>query len=155
MEIIGKAPINPGLFYSGKIAGYVVWIALLIELCGIPDLSGLRRHEQLALIVACISLILIAVSLANLGSATRLGLPADSTRLKTSGLYRFSRNPMYLGFNLLSLSAIVFIGSSILAALGIYSIVTYHLIIRAEEQFLETRFGDKYRAYRNKVRRYL
>jgi protein-S-isoprenylcysteine O-methyltransferase Ste14 len=43
----------------------------------------------------------------------------------------------------------------IVIILGIYSIITYHLIILGEEKFLEERFGDEYFSYKNKVRRYI
>jgi protein-S-isoprenylcysteine O-methyltransferase Ste14 len=155
IKLIGKAPINPAVFYSGKIAGYALWIALLVSMINAPALSEWPLSRQLALLLTSLSLVVIVCSLINLGSATRLGLPEESTQLKTEGLYRISRNPMYLGFNLLSFSAILFIGNSFVLALGTYSIFTYHLIIRAEEKFLEARFGEKYCAYKNRVHRYI
>jgi len=155
IRLIGNAPINPTIFYSGKIAGYALWIALLISMINAPAFSEWSISKQLALLLASLSLTLVVVSLINLGSATRLGLPEESTRFKTNGLYRISRNPMYLGFNLLTMSAILFIASFMGFILGIYSIFTYHLIIQAEESFLEARFGEKYCAYKNGVRRYL
>jgi len=155
IKVIGKAPINPTIFYSGKIAGYALWIALLASMINAPAISAWSISKQLALLLTSLSLILVVVSLINLGSATRLGLPEESTRFKTNGLYRVSRNPMYLGFNLLTLSAILFISSFMVFLLGIYSIFTYHLIIQAEESFLEARFGEKYSEYKNRVRRYM
>ena len=155
MKLIGKEPINPALFYSGKIAGYAIWIALLVEIIHVPAITELSIPKQQAIFLTLISIVLIAVSLINLGSATRLGLPQESTQFKTKGLYKISRNPMYLGFNLLSLSAILLTGNFIVLVLGTYSIFTYHQIIQAEETFLEARFGEKYCAYKNKVRRYI
>ena len=155
MKLIGKAPINPAIFYSGKIAGYALWIALLGSMINAPAFSEWSISKQLALLLASLSLILVVVSLINLGSATRLGLPEESTRLKTNGLYRISRNPMYLGFNLLTMSAILFTNSLIIFILGAFSIFTYHLIIQAEESFLEARFEEIYCAYKNRVRRYI
>ncbi len=155
MKLIGKEPINPALFYSGKIAGYAIWIALLVEIIHIRAIIELSISKQLAIFLALISIVLIAVSLINLGSATRLGLPQENTQFKTKGLYKISRNPMYIGFNLLSLSAILFIGNFIVVVLGTYSILIYHQIIQGEETFLESRFGEKYCAYKNKVRRYI
>jgi protein-S-isoprenylcysteine O-methyltransferase Ste14 len=39
--------------------------------------------------------------------------------------------------------------------LGIYSIITYDLIIRAEERFLKKRFGEEYQEYKERVNRYI
>jgi protein-S-isoprenylcysteine O-methyltransferase Ste14 len=155
MKLIGKAPINPALFYTGKIAGYVIWTAPLMGIINASSITELSIPKQLAIFLALISIVLISVSLINLGSATRLGLPQESTQFKTKCLYMISRNPMYLGFNLLSLSAILLTGNFIVLVLGTYSIFTYHQIIQAEEAFLEARFGEKYCAYKSRVRRYI
>ncbi|MDX9955224.1 MAG: isoprenylcysteine carboxylmethyltransferase family protein [Anaerolineae bacterium] len=155
MKLIGKPPINPIIFYSGKVAGYAVWLVLLIELISITGTDQLSIRKSFALLLTGISFVIIVVSLINLGSSTSLGLPQENTEIRTGGLYKISRNPMYLGFNILSLSAILYINSFIILIFGIYSIITYHLIILAEEKFLEDRFGNGYLEYKSKVRRYI
>lgn len=95
------------------------------------------------------------VSLINLGKSTRLGLPEEDTELETDGLYRYSRNPMYIAFHLFTLSAVLYTLRPSLLILGIYSVVVYHYIIKAEEQFLEKRFGRQYDTYKREVRRYI
>jgi protein-S-isoprenylcysteine O-methyltransferase Ste14 len=62
---------------------------------------------------------------------------------------------MYLGINLWTFGAMIFILKFCVILLGVYSIVVYHYIILAEEKFLEARFGDKYLEYKKIVRRYL
>jgi protein-S-isoprenylcysteine O-methyltransferase Ste14 len=115
--------------------------------------SGWNQIVAYALI--CIAALLIIASAVTLGDATRLGIPDEKTVLKHSGIYRFSRNPMYVGFNLLTIAAMVYSLHPVILAIGIYSIFVYHLIIRGEERFLQARFGDAYRAYCAKVRRYI
>ncbi|HOO89885.1 MAG TPA: isoprenylcysteine carboxylmethyltransferase family protein [Syntrophales bacterium] len=153
--MIGKTPIHPLLFYSGKISGYIVWVLLLIALVSTHDISNMTTQRWVAVIILCIGLIFSIVSLINLGKSTRLGVPTEDTVLKTGGLYQISRNPMYLGFNLLSLSGIVFIDNIVVFIMGIYSMVVYHLIIVGEEKFLESRFSEQYLKYKKRVRRYL
>jgi len=155
MRLIGKSPINPVLFFSGKIAGYAIWGVLLVELTAIDEFAQLNTQKLTALILAFCGLAFMICSLVNLGASTRLGLPEERTALKTAGIYRISRNPMYLGFNLLSVSAVLYTHNLIVLVLGMYSIFTYHLIILAEERFLEKRFNDKYLEYKRKVHRYL
>ncbi|HPQ43926.1 MAG TPA: isoprenylcysteine carboxylmethyltransferase family protein [Syntrophales bacterium] len=155
MHMIGKTPIHPLLFYSGKISGYIVWVLLLIALVSTHDISNMTTQRWVAVIILCIGLIFSIVSLINLGKSTRLGVPTEDTVLKTGGLYQISRNPMYLGFNLLSLSGIVFIDNIVVFIMGIYSMVVYHLIIVGEEKFLESRFSEQYLKYKKRVRRYL
>ena len=62
---------------------------------------------------------------------------------------------MYLGFNLLTISAMIYTMNIWIIIIGIYSIIIYHLIIIGEERFLKNRFGQEYISYRNKIRRYL
>ncbi|MDO9392108.1 MAG: isoprenylcysteine carboxylmethyltransferase family protein [bacterium] len=157
MELIGKTTINPVLFYTGKISGYLTWIILLLSVLGFPAIETYSPSllKYTAYVLSLVGLSLIVVSLINLGRSTRLGLPQEDTVLKTGGLYRFSRNPMYLGFDLLTLASMVYSLNPGMISLGLYSLVIYHLIILGEEKYLEQKFGKDYMAYRQKVRRYL
>ena len=157
MKIIGKTTINPVIFYSGKISGYITWIILLGYFLNVIPRSGVQNiYLQLfSILILVIGLIIVTISLVNLGKSTRLGLPTENTTLKTNGIYRFSRNPMYFGFNLLTIASMFYCINIVLLILGIYSIITYHLIILGEERFLEERFRDEYFSYKKKVRRYI
>jgi len=156
MNLIGKPTIHPLLFYTGKLSGYFTWVALLLGYCNVhvvktTDLLW-NRYIDIALMLT--GLILIVVSSFSLGKSTRLGLPSEGTVMKTGGLYRLSRNPMYVGFNLITIASVVYFYNLIILALGIYSILVYHLIILGEEKFLENRFGQEYLDYKRKVKRY-
>ena len=102
-----------------------------------------------------IGLFFTVISLINLGKSTRLGLPSDDTTLKTNGIYKFSRNPMYVGFDLITIASMIFILHWIIVILGVYSLIVYHLIIKGEEDFMIKRFGNDYKKYQLIVRRYL
>lgn len=157
MDLIGKTTIHPILFYTGKISGYLTWIIPVLKASDILVFGSAPDTLQLYFsgILASGAFLLITVSLINLGKSTRLGLPTDDTRLKTTGLYQYSRNPMYVGFNLLTISSIICIPNLLIIVPGLYSIFVYHLIVKAEEQFLENRFGEEFKKYRKKTHRYL
>ena len=72
------------------------------------------------------------------------------------GFYRFSRNPMYLGMLLILVGIGIWLGNvlALLLAPAFIVIMTHGYIVR-EEQLLGARFGDQYRAYRQRVRRWL
>ena len=84
----------------------------------------------------------------------RVGLPKTETILKTKGIYKISRNPMYLGFDLLTIASMIGNFSWMIGLLGIYSMIVYHFIIKGEELFLLERFGHQYNTYMSKVNRY-
>lgn len=154
-RIIGKTTISPLPFYSGKISGYITWLFLLVSLFSIPDTSQINLQGWVAVIILGVGLIFTIISLINLGKSTRLGISQENTEFKTNGFYKISRNPMYVGFNMFSLSAILFTNNFVVLILGIYSIYVYHLIILGEEKFLESRFSEQYLEYKKNVRRYL
>lgn len=156
MDIIGKPTINPLLFFSGKTVGYLTWIAFVLWWFNIViiDFNSFYYNQYISLAVCAIGLVFSVVSIFNLGRSTRLGLPTDTTVFKTNGLYRISRNPMYLGFDLLTLAAMICSLNIFIVLAGLYSILIYHLIILAEEKFLTGRFGEEYLKYKEKTRRY-
>jgi protein-S-isoprenylcysteine O-methyltransferase Ste14 len=82
--------------------------------------------------------------------------PETTTSLVTAGVYRFTRNPMYVGVALILLAWAVFL-SSPLALLGPLVFILYmgRFQIVPEERVLSAMFGAAYSAYRAKVRRWM
>ena len=157
MKLIGKSTIHPFFFFSGKICGYITWILFPLAAFGFVDvtMTSFRPLRITSLVILIPALLLSILSLFNLGKSISLGLPEEKTVLKKSGLYRISRNPMYVGFNLLTMSSIIYTGNLYILLLGLYSVIVYHFIIMSEEVFLESRFGIEYTDYKKEVRRYL
>lgn len=155
MKIIGKEPINPLLFYSGKFSGYIIWALLLLSLINTHSFNEINLQRWVAIVFLCAGLIFSIMSIINLGKSTRLGIPLEKTEFKTNGIYKISRNPMYLGFNMLSVAAILYLNHFLVLIMGVFSIFVYHQIIIGEEKFLESRFSDEYLEYKKKVRRYI
>lgn len=77
-------------------------------------------------------------------------------RVVETGPYAYSRHPMYVGWTLLYLGAMLVLRSLWLLALAPVLLAALHfLLIPAEERRLESAFGAAYRAYRRRVRCYL
>ncbi|MEZ8140604.1 protein-S-isoprenylcysteine methyltransferase [Enterovibrio norvegicus FF-33] len=83
-------------------------------------------------------------------------LKTESTSLVQSGVYRITRNPMYVGF-LLLLVASAFYFANPYTLLGCVLFVLYmnKFQIEPEEDYLASQFPDEYPAYKEKVRRWL
>ncbi|ADH88537.1 Isoprenylcysteine carboxyl methyltransferase [Ancylobacter novellus DSM 506] len=109
----------------------------------------------LLLFVAGAAMMLMAARLfRRLGTNVR---PTQPTSLiATTGPYRWTRNPMYFGMALVYAAlAIGFDGPIAIALLPLVLIVIQSQVIVREERYLEAKFGDDYRRYKAKVRRWL
>ena len=80
----------------------------------------------------------------------------DYTNLVTDGIYSISRNPAFLGFDLMYIGILMTFFNWYLCLASVIAVILFHLqIVNVEEDFLIERFGDEYIAYRKKVCRYL
>jgi protein-S-isoprenylcysteine O-methyltransferase Ste14 len=82
--------------------------------------------------------------------------PHKSSALVTGGIYRLSRNPMYVGLLLFLVAWAAYLAAP-LALLGPLAFIAYmsRFQIRPEERILAAIFGAQYEAYRSRVRRWL
>lgn len=80
----------------------------------------------------------------------------ESSALVTNGVFRLSRNPMYLGFVFILLGIGTLLGSltPFLITL-LFTISIYRMYIIVEEKMLEEKFGEEWLSYKNKVRRWI
>jgi protein-S-isoprenylcysteine O-methyltransferase Ste14 len=108
-----------------------------------------------AVFVAALALFAWAiVTITRAGSNIPTSLPA--TTIVDSGPYRFTRNPIYLGMflGLIGL-AIAFDNPWLLLTLAPFALVIRYGVVAREEAYLERKFGEVYRRYRSRVRRWL
>lgn len=75
--------------------------------------------------------------------------------LNQNGLYRFSRNPMYLSYFILFMGCALLTHSVLLGGIDIIFQLSSHWIILSEERWCIGRFGNAYRQYMKRVRRYI
>ncbi|HKW40162.1 MAG TPA: isoprenylcysteine carboxylmethyltransferase family protein [Gemmatimonadales bacterium] len=108
--------------------------------------------------------VLVAVSLLLSTAAVflfrRAGTTPNPTRPTTAlvvhGPYRFTRNPMYVGFSLLYLGLALLVNSAwTLVLFPVMIVLLEKWVIVREEAYLEAKFGAAYRAYKARVRRWI
>ena len=86
----------------------------------------------------------------------RAGIPdGGGTKLVTDGIYRYSRNPAFLGFDLMYIGVFLMYCNLLTGMFTVFAIVMLHLQIRQEERYLTAAFGAEYLDYRHQVLRYL
>lgn len=145
------------ILLPGIVAGYVP--ILILGNNAIKTLEGpmpVTRYTGAMIFLAGLTILLNCIYRFAVEGRGTLA-PIDKTKnLVTSGLYRYSRNPMYLGVLLILIGEAVFFRSS---GLWIYLscvFIAFNIfIIVIEEPRLKDDFGNQYAAYRNKVRRWL
>jgi protein-S-isoprenylcysteine O-methyltransferase Ste14 len=82
--------------------------------------------------------------------------PDGATSVVSSGIYRVSRNPMYLGFALMLAAWAVQLGATVaLVGLPLFVLYMNRFQILPEERLLTKKFGDQYLAYMRTVRRWI
>lgn len=91
-----------------------------------------------------------------MGDSWRSGVSCEEkTELVTGGIYRFSRNPAFLGFDLVYLGQVLMFFSWPLLVLSAVTVLLFHLqIVNVEEDHLIAAFGQEYLTYRRQVNRY-
>ncbi|MGI9599069.1 MAG: methyltransferase family protein [Acidimicrobiales bacterium] len=140
------------------VASILTFVVDRFDLDGSPLQSTIAEWGGVALAA-------VGVGIAMLGGRrfARAGTTFDphtidsASTLVTGGIYRVSRNPMYLGLVLLSIGWALRLGTAVGMIVGTGSLVialTY-LQIRPEERALRERFGDDYDRYRSTVRRWI
>jgi protein-S-isoprenylcysteine O-methyltransferase Ste14 len=144
--------IPPPVYY---VVAFLVGIALeLIFPTSWPS-SGVRVAA--ALLAAAAWLALDGAAMVFFRRAGTSMVPMNpSTALVTSGPYRVTRNPMYVGMAFLYVSAAFAFGVIwALAFLPAVIVAVDRFVIAREEPYLERKFGQAYRDYKGRVRRWL
>ncbi len=86
----------------------------------------------------------------------RAGVSKDKTALVTRGIFRISRNPAFLGFDLVYLGILFQFFDWTLCIVSLFAILMFHLqIVFNEEEAMLRAFGEEYLDYRKRVNRYL
>ena len=106
--------------------------------------------------VGMIGDLIFLISVLCMKDSWRAGIPEkDTTALVTDGIYRYSRNPAFLGFDLQYIGVLFMFCNLLTGTFTAFAIVMLHLQILQEERHLSAAFGAEYQAYRRQVLRYL
>jgi len=139
-----------------------IWAALLLVLLylagvGLGWQAGLRQMTAGAVLLAAGFLVSAAGVLTFRRAGTQVQPnSASNKQLVTHGPYAFTRNPMYVGMLTITLGVALLVGAPLMfAAPVLLFLLDNFIIIPFEEAKMERQFGDAYRAYKAKVRRWI
>lgn len=166
-EGLGVKREMPPLFIWIFLLGIIgTWIVILIPIIYLfyPNIVDSTYQisiiqnlpfEILGVILIILGAILTTIAMFQLGVSARIYIPKQKTKLITSGVYQFCRNPAYIGMDF-SFFGLFFLLPSYNYLIGLCLFLMYqHFRIVQEEKFLEKTFGDEYKNYIHKVGRYL
>ena len=157
IDMDGTPPIDRNLFLLSKLAIIIPWAAMILQSLGL-NLSlagGPRLLKLISLGLWASGFALLSTGRLGMGSSFRVGCPKDPTALRASGLFRYSRNPMYLGMYTTLLASTLYTKNPLILLVGVFVIAVHHRIVLAEEACLRRTFGQEYVDYCHRVRRYL
>jgi len=157
IDMDGEPPIGRKVFYTSKYAILALWAVTVVQTWGV-NLSLVAAPAWLrwvSLVLWIGGFTLLFIGRLGLADSFRIGSPKESTRLKVGGLFRLSRNPMYVGVYSTILAAVFYTMNPIVLLVGVFVVVVHHRIVLAEEQHLHKTFGQEYADYCCRVRRYL
>lgn len=138
-----------------KIATYSVVAMELISLS--LDLSQMPVPVRgMGIIIGMIGNVIFAIAVFTMRDSWRAGISkVDKTNIITKGIYGLSRNPAFVGFDLVYIGILLIYFNWLLFFMSLFAIIMLHLQILQEEAFLPTMFGQEYIDYKDNVKRYL
>lgn len=155
---IGKNKVGFAKFVeiTMKIAAILVFIAELVSILIETDHS-LTAVRFIGAIISVVGTVIFIVAVWTMRDSWRAGVSkTDKTELVTNGIYQISRNPAFLGFDLLYIGILLMFFNWVLCGLTIVAVIMYHLqIVNVEEDFLLATFENEYLQYKKKVCRYI
>ena len=120
-------------------------------------LGGSAELRIIGIVLAVVGLgSIVGISLSFRRARTSIEPWRPTTTIISSGLYAYTRNPIYVLLCLMQIGTGLFLNSLWVLCSFVLSLVgVYYIAIRKEEIYLEKKFGDEYLRYKSKVRRWL
>ena len=152
-DVAGVIALPPLIFL-----GFLAAATVLEAVVPLPLLAARAFPRYLAgAALAAVGFVTIAMGMRRfLAAGTNIPPTLPTTALVVDGIYRRTRNPFYLGTTLVYLGLAVAAGS--LWAIGLVVPLMWVInvgVVAREERYLERKFGDAYRAYKARVRRWI
>jgi protein-S-isoprenylcysteine O-methyltransferase Ste14 len=154
------------LFELFAILGVVAWVAEILlralhaRFDFVPAALQFALLDSVILKVAGVvlvsfGLLLDALALLSFGDSWRVGIDEQkSGALVTRGVFAFTRNPIYLAFDLVFTGIFLINGTVIFLVFALLGILVSHQQILREERFLSQQYGAEYRDYCGRTARY-
>lgn len=149
---------NGTLFYIELVLKISTYTVVAVEALSIAlNTSAFPQVVRiLGFAFAVLGDIVFALAVWTMRDSWRAGIAQnDKTEMITSGIYKLSRNPAFLGFDLVYIGVLLMFFNWILLVFTVLAMVMLHMQILQEEEYLPSVFGKDYLTYKSRVGRYL
>ncbi|RSU16391.1 hypothetical protein CBF28_02365 [Vagococcus carniphilus] len=120
------------------------------------QVSNLSILKGTGILVTLSGVLIFFLATTHMKESWRAGIDKDQTTdLITTGIYQYSRNPAFVGFDLFYLGVVLMLPNIVLFGSSLITVICLHLQILEEEKYLIDVFGESYVVYKRKVRRYI
>lgn len=107
-----------------------------------------------SLLCGFLSILFFLLATITMKDSWRVGIPLEKTNIITDGIYKWSRNPAFVGFDLLYISNTLLYYNIPLLFNSIFAIVMLHMQILQKEKFMLKTFDNEYKNYKKQTLRY-
>lgn len=154
---MAKGKKDKQLFFTELFLKLATYTILLVEVISIIRGGSLLGSfwKYAGLVLALLGDLVFGTAVKTMKDSWRAGISkTDHTELIQTGIYKWSRNPAFLGFDLVYLGILLMYFNWVLLLFSVAAMMMLHLQILQEEKFLPTVFGESYLSYQKHTCRY-
>ncbi len=112
--------------------------------------------NYIGIIIIATGVSIFIISMLSMKTSWRVGIDKNTkTKLVTHGIYKYSRNPAFVGFDFMFLGFFITYPNILTALITLANFISIHRLILEEERHLKTLFGKEYVNYKESVPRYM
>jgi len=160
-DMLSKGRKGESTLHIEKMLKRSAYAIAFIQLCSMfisdPTIALIlpQPYRLSGLGLAVLGVVIFCVAMYTMRDSWWAGVAIDEqTTLVTGGIYRYSRNPAFAGFDLFYIGWAMMFCNGILAAISLMSVALIHLQIIEEEKHLSEYFGEAYQDYKKRTPRY-
>lgn len=152
----GKGSKPKKVLVTERIMSTAAVSALITQAVSIltADVSSSDVLKCIGLLAGISSVIFFGSAVVTMKNSWRVGIPEEKTSLITNGIYKWSRNPAFVGFDLTYISVLLIFPNIPLLIISVWSAVMLHMQIIQEETHMLNMFGSEYEHYKMHTARY-
>lgn len=160
-NLLGKSDKPPSVRLNELLLRAITLLGAIVQFASVLFANRLSLSAPpfavrvVGIIFASLGCLLFLLALHAMQDSWRAGFDKNQdTKLINSGVYRISRNPAFLGFDLLYIGCAMAFPHLIHVLVALIALVLFHFQILGEEAYCAEAFGDAYILYKSKTRRY-